>query len=344
MGMAEATAVLVMAYGTPRSLDEVEPYYTDIRRGRPPPPELLDELVGRYRAIGGHSPLFEITEAQRQGLESRLGGIPTWLGQKHAAPSIPDAVASMAAAGIEDAVGIVLAPHYSSMSIGDYEARARTAADAAGGRPIVEVIRSWHLEPGYIGWLAERVHEAVASLPAEARTRATVIFTAHSLPARILSQGDPYPEQLVQTAEAVARKAHLDRWSGSDRAGWSGSDRAGWSGSDRDRWSGSDRATWMIGWQSAGRTADPWIGPDVLEVMDAAHSSGATGIVTCPCGFVADHLEILYDVDIECRARAEKLGIPFARTRAPNDDPVFLDVLATVVRRALGEGGAEPER
>ena len=325
--MAEATAVLVMAYGTPRSLDEVEPYYTDIRRGRPPPPELLDELVGRYRAIGGHSPLFEITEAQRQGLESRLGGIPTWLGQKHAAPSIPDAVASMAAAGIEDAVGIVLAPHYSSMSIGDYAARARTAAEETGGRPIVEVIRSWHLEPGYIGWLAERVHEAVAFLPAEARTRTTVIFTAHSLPARILSQGDPYPELLAQTAEAVARKARLDRWSG-DRAGGSG----------------SDRATWTIGWQSAGRTADPWIGPDVLEVMDDAHSSGATGIVICPCGFVADHLEILYDVDIECSARAEKLGVPFARTRAPNDDPVFLDVLATVVRRALGEDGAEPER
>ncbi|CAN5225994.1 ferrochelatase [soil metagenome] len=316
--MAEATAVLVMAYGTPRSLDEVEPYYTDIRRGRPPPPELLDELVGRYRAIGGHSPLFEITEAQRQGLESRLGGIPTWLGQKHAAPSIPDAVASMAAAGIEDAVGIVLAPHYSSMSIGDYAARTRAAAEAAGGRPIIEVIRSWHLEPGYVRWLAERVHEAIASLPGEARTRAIVIFTAHSLPARILSQGDPYPEQLVQTAEAVAREAGLD--------------------------SGGDRVTWTIGWQSAGRTADPWIGPDVLEVMDDAHSSGATGIVICPCGFVADHLEILYDVDIECSARAEKLGVPFARTRAPNDDPVFLDVLATVVRRALGEGGAEPER
>jgi len=316
--MAEATAVLVMAYGTPRSLDEVEPYYTDIRRGRPPPPELLDELVGRYRAIGGHSPLFEITEAQRQGLESRLGGIPTWLGQKHAAPSIPDAVASMAAAGIEDAVGIVLAPHYSSMSIGDYAARTRAAAEAAGGRPIVEVIRSWHLEPGYVRWLAERVHEAIASLPGEARTRAIVIFTAHSLPARILSQGDPYPEQLAQTAEAVAREAGLD--------------------------SGSDRVTWTIGWQSAGRTADPWIGPDVLDVIGDAHSGGATGIVICPCGFVADHLEILYDVDIECKARAEKLGVPFARTRAPNDDPVFLDVLATVLRRALGEGGAEPER
>jgi len=318
MGVAEPTGVLVMAYGTPRSLDEVEPYYTDIRRGRPPPPELLDDLVGRYRAIGGHSPLFEITEAQRKGLESRLGDIPTWLGQKHAAPFIPDAVASMAAAGIEYAVAIVLAPHYSSMSIGDYSARARAAANATGGRPVVEVIRSWHLEPGYIGWLAGRVHAAIASLPGQARTRTTVIFTAHSLPARILGEGDPYPEQLRQTAEAVAREAGLD--------------------------SGSDRATWMIGWQSAGRTADPWIGPDVLDVIDDAHSGGATGIVICPCGFVADHLEILYDVDIECKARADRLGVPFARTPAPNDDPAFLDVLAAVVRRALGERAAEPER
>ncbi len=327
--MAETTAVLVMAYGTPRSLDEVEPYYTDIRRGRPPPPELLEELVGRYRAIGGHSPLFEITEAQRKGLEGRLENIPTWLGQKHAAPFIPDAVEAMAAAGIDRAVGLVLAPHYSSMSIGDYAARARAATEAAGGRPVVEVIPSWHLEPGYIGWLGGRVREAIASLPEEARPQTTVIFTAHSLPARILERNDPYPVQLVQTAEAVAERAGLRR------------SREGRSGSDREGRSGSDRASWTTGWQSAGRTADPWIRPDVADVMDDAACSGATGIVICPCGFVADHLEVLYDVDIECRARAEKLGIPFARTRAPNDDPGFLDVLASVVRRALGGAGPE---
>ncbi|MDQ3753081.1 MAG: ferrochelatase [Actinomycetota bacterium] len=321
--MAEATAVLVMAYGTPRTLDEVEPYYTDIRRGRPPPPELLEELVSRYRAIGGHSPLYEITEAQRRGLESRLGGIPTWLGQKHAAPFIPDAMASMAAAGIEMAVGLVLAPHYSSMSIGDYAARARAAGEAAGDGPVVQVIPSWHLEPGYIGWLAGRVREALASLPGPARLGATVIFTAHSLPARILEQGDPYPEQLAQTAEAVARELDLDEGSGGRR----------------DRGGGGGRVTWTTGWQSAGRTAGPWIGPDVLDVMEDAVAGGASGIVICPCGFVADHLEVLYDIDIECSARARELGISLTRTRAPNDDPAFLDVLASVVRRALaGEG------
>lgn len=315
--MAKATAVLVMAYGTPRNLDEVETYYTDIRRGRPPPPDLLEELVSRYRAIGGHSPLFEVTESQRKGLENRLDGIPTWLGQKHAAPFISDAVASMAAAGIEKAVGLVLAPHYSSMSIGDYQARARAASEGAGGRPVVEVIRSWHLEPGYLGWLAGRVQETIASLPEEARRRATVIFTAHSLPTRILELNDPYPGQLVETAEAVARQTGL-KASG-----------------------GGGPPSWTTGWQSAGRTADPWIGPDVLHVMDNAAASGATGVVICPCGFVADHLEVLYDVDIECRARAAKLGIPFARTRSPNDDPAFLDALAAVVRRALG-GQGEP--
>ena len=304
-----------MAYGTPRTLDEVEPYYTDIRRGRPPPRELLEELVGRYRAIGGHSPLYEITEAQRKGLESRLAGIPTWLGQKHAAPFIPDALASMAAAGIEKVIGLVLAPHYSSMSIGDYAARARAAAEVAGGGPVVQVIPSWHLEPGYVGWLAGRVREALASLPGPARLGATVVFTAHSLPGKILEQDDPYPEQLAQTAEAVARDLDLG---GEARSG---------------------RVTWTTGWQSAGRTADPWIGPDVLDVMGDAAAGGATGIVICPCGFVADHLEILYDVDIECSRRAGELGIPFARTRAPNDDPAFLDVLATVVRRALAGQG-----
>lgn len=319
-----------MAYGTPRSLDEVEPYYTDIRRGRPPPPELLDDLLARYRAIGGHSPLYEITEAQRRGLESRLGGIPTWLGQKHAAPSIPDAVASMAAAGIDKAIGLVLAPHYSSMSIGDYEARARAAAEAAGGRPAVEVIRSWHLEPGYIRWLAGRVRDALASLPEEARVNPLVVFTAHSLPARILASDDPYPEQLGETAAAVAGLTGLEPWSGSDRETWSGSDREDLGGGEGGRWT--------TGWQSAGRTADPWIGPDVLDVMDEAGAGGASGVVICPCGFVADHLEVLYDVDIECGDRAASLGIPFARTRSPNDDPDFLDVLATVVRRALAAG------
>lgn len=294
--------VIVMAYGTPRGLEDVERYYTDIRHGRPPPPELLQELVARYEAIG-HSPLYEITEAQRLGLEERLDGTETYLGQKHSPPFIPDAVAAMAEDGVERAVGLVLAPHYSKMSVGDYRRRVLLARDEAGWDARVDVVESWHLEPGYVAFLAERVRAAVTELSPEARSRHVVVFTAHSLPERILQAGDPYPQQLRQTADAVAAAAGVPAY--------------------------------VTGWQSAGRTADPWIGPDVLEVLERLAAGGARGVVVCPCGFVSDHLEVLYDVDVECAQKAAQLGIELVRTRSPNDDPRFLDVLATVVRRAL---------
>jgi ferrochelatase len=294
--------VIVMAYGTPRGPRDVERYYTDIRHGRPPPAHLLEDLAARYEAIG-HSPLYEITEAQRRGLEQRLDGTKTYLGQKHSPPSIPDAVAAMAADGVERAVGLVLAPHYSKMSVGDYRRRVLLARDEAGWDARVDVIDSWHLEPGYVSLLAERVREAVDSLSPAARSRHVVVFTAHSLPERILQAGDPYPEQLRETAGAVAAAA--------------------------------DVSEHLVAWQSAGRTADPWIGPDVLDVLEQLAADGAGGVVVCPCGFVSDHLEVLYDVDVECARKAAQLGIELVRTRSPNDDPVFLDVLATVVRRAL---------
>jgi protoporphyrin/coproporphyrin ferrochelatase len=303
---APETAVLVMAYGTPTGLGDVERYLRDIRRGVPTPPDLLEELTGRYRAIGGRSPLFEITEAQRRGIERRLEGVPTYLGQKHAAPTIPDALAAMAGDAIRRAVGIVLAPHFSTMSIGDYTRRAEQAARDAGWGGQLDVVQSWHLEPGFIEWLAERVHEAIRALPEQVRDTAVVIFTAHSLPARILDRGDPYPEQLEETAAAVAETAGLQRV--------------------------------VTGWQSAGRTPEAWIGPDVLDVVRDLAAAGVGGVVVCACGFVADHLEVLYDIDIECKGLAEKLGIPFSRTRSPNDDPDFLDTLTGVVARALGRG------
>jgi protoporphyrin/coproporphyrin ferrochelatase len=296
-------AVLVMAYGTPRDLDDIEPYYTDIRRGKPPPRELLDELIDRYRAIGGHSPLYEITSAQQQGLEARLDGVKTYLGQKHQTPFIADGVRAAVADGAGAIIGLVLAPHYSAMSIGDYARRAEAAAEEIGFTGQVEVIRSWHLEPAYVSWLSARVKEALASLPDEARSSAAVIFSAHSLPRRILASGDPYPDQLEETAAAVAAAAGLTRWT--------------------------------IGWQSAGRTAEPWIGPDLLEVIGELSATGTKGAVVCPCGFVADHLEVLYDVDIEARNLAEGVGMTLVRTRSPNDDPAFLDMLAGVVQRFL---------
>ena len=298
----EQRGILVMAYGTPRSLDEVEEYYTDIRHGRPPTPELLEELTDRYRAIGGHSPLYEITQAQARGIQERTG-IKTYLGQKHAAPFIPDAVTEMNKDGVERAVGLVLAPHFSTMSIGDYERRTRRAAEEAGWTGTLEMVQSWHLAPGYVDFLIEKVRKALGSIPSDARSETKVLFTAHSLPEKILQAGDPYPDQLRETADVVAQRAEL--------------------------------ADYDIAWQSAGRTKDPWIGPDVLDVMKTLHSEGWRGVVVCPCGFVADHLEVLYDVDIECKDLAAELGLEFARTDAPNDDPKFLDTLAEVVNASF---------
>ena len=308
--MSERCAVLVMAYGTPNSLEEVEPYYTDIRRGRPPPPHLLEELIERYRAIGGRSPLKEITEAQARGLENRLS-VPCYLGFKHAAPFIADAVEALARDRVERAVGIVMAPHHSALSVGDYARRAELAACERHWAGTLEVIPSWHLSPGYVVWLAERVREAMASLPTGEQD-APVIFSAHSLPARILEEGDPYPDQLAATAEAVARAAEVQRW--------------------------------RVGWQSAGRTDEPWLGPDVTEIVQELAGQGERSVVVCPCGFVADHLEVLYDIDIEAAGLARSVGMTLVRTASPNTDPAFLDALADVVQAALGAGAGAARR
>lgn len=294
--------VLVMAYGTPAGIDDVERYYTDIRHGRPPSPGLLKELTDRYRAIGGRSPLLEITRAQARGLEERLDGARVYLGQKHSPPFIPDAIAAMAADGVSRAVGLVLAPHYSALSVGDYARRATVAAGESGWEGRLRMVESWHLEPGYIALIADRTREAIASLPHDAGDP-LVVFSAHSLPERILQNDDPYPEQLRATGEQVAAAAGLSEW--------------------------------RIGWQSAGRTSDRWLGPDILEIVSEEAEAGRRAIVVCPCGFVADHLEVLYDLDIEAAAAAAARGIAFTRTASPNDDPRFLDTLATVVRSAF---------
>lgn len=298
-------AVLVMAYGTPRDLDDVERYYTDIRRGRPPPPELLEELSDRYRRIGGRSPLLEITHAQVRGLEERLDGVNAYLGQKHSPPFIADAVAEMARDDVTGAAGLVLAPHFSTMSVGDYERRARAAATSASWSGELTMIESWHLEPGYVSLLADRVRAEIEVLPPQLQQEALVIFSAHSLPEKILQNDDPYAEQLRETAAAVAATASLQRW--------------------------------RTGWQSAGRTSEEWLGPDILEIVEKEAADGTKAIVVCPCGFVADHLEVLFDLDIEARAAAAARGVELRRTRSPNSDPEFLDVLASIVRPALAQ-------
>ncbi len=301
MTAAARLGLVVMAYGTPRRPEDVEAYYTDIRRGRPPTPELLAELQGRYDAIGGISPLAERTESQRVALAEALevrapGRFEVVLGQKHAAPFIEDAVARLGEAGIDKAVGLVLAPHYSAFSVGQYQERAAVA----GGRHGVELVAidSWHLEPAYLDFLAAALTEARATLPADHK----VLFTAHSLPERVLA-GDPYPDQLRASAAAVAERVGLLPW-----------------------------PDWAIAWQSAGRTPEPWRGPDILAVIrDLGDTGRSEGVAVCAQGFVSDHLEVLYDLDIEARRVAEEHGLAFARTRSLHADPAVMAALADLV-------------
>jgi ferrochelatase len=309
MSNAQRTAVVVMAYGTPRTKEEILPYYTDIRRGRPPTDEALQDLINRYEAIGGLSPLKKLTEDQRDALQRELdaikpGHFQVFLGLKHATPFVEEAVAEIVQQGFTRIVGLVLAPHFSSYSIGQYMGRVREAAAPHG----IEVtgVESWARNDEFIDFLATDMKKKLASLP----ERTKVLFTAHSLPQRIIDGGDPYPDELRATAELVAERAGLTRWS-----------------------------QWSIAWQSAGRTPEPWIGPDILEVIDSIGTIRTSeepidGVLVSACGFVADHLEVLYDLDIEAAHRAETHGLAFARTACVNDDAKVMASLARMVANA----------
>lgn len=300
---AQRTAVLLMAYGTPRTKEEILPYYTDIRRGRPPTDEQLNDLTSRYDAIGGLSPLKQLTEAQQAALQSALdrrapGEYTVFLGLKHATPFIEEAVEHIAVEGFSSIVALVLAPHYSSFSIGQYVDRATRAAEPHG--ITVRAVTSWATEPAFVSFLADDMKRKLAAMP----ERTKVLFTAHSLPQRIIDAGDPYPDELRSTAEAVAEKVGLARWS-----------------------------QWSIAWQSAGRTPEPWIGPDILAVIDEVAATRSTdepvdGVLVCACGFVADHLEVLFDLDIEAAQHAYARGLAFARTACVNDNEQVIAALA----------------
>jgi ferrochelatase len=298
-----------MAYGTPRTPDEIEPYYTDIRRGRPPTPEALADLVARYAAIGGVSPLAQLTEAQATALQSALdaaepGRFEVSLGLKHADPKVEETARRVADDGVSSVVGLVLAPHYSSYSIGQYLDRTRQGVAESGADIPVAGIDSWAVEPAFVEFLADDLAQRVATMREHTGGRVRVLFTAHSLPQRIIDAGDPYPDELRSTAEAVAARVGLVE--------------------------GDD---WQIAWQSAGRTPEPWIGPDILEVIDSLGSDGdIAGVIVSACGFVADHLEVLYDLDIEAAGRAESLGLAFDRTACVNDHPAIMAALAERVR------------
>jgi protoporphyrin/coproporphyrin ferrochelatase len=285
------TAVVLMAYGSPERLADVPAYYADIRGGRPVAPEHLEDLVARYRRLGIEetNPLNAITEATRASLERELG-LPVFTGMRHWTPRIADAVESALAAGATTLVGLVLAPHYSRLSIAGYR---RQLEDAVAGRAEVHFVESWHDDPGFVALLSDRIRG----------TSAHVVFTAHSLPARILAEGDPYRDQLLETSRLVARAAGVDDWS--------------------------------FSFQSESPTGEPWLGPDILDHLADLRGSGVERVLVCPVGFVSDHLEIRWDIDTEAQERARELGLRLDRIEMPNDDPRFVRALAEIVRGAL---------
>lgn len=298
-------AVLLMAYGGPDTLDQVEAYYTDIRRGSPPPPRLLAELTDRYRAIGGGSPLSRIVGEQRAALEAELAGrgtpMPVHAAMRHIEPRIGEVVREMARAGAGRIAAIPMAPQKSSNAAGY---RRAVEAGLAGLEPAPEVafVESWHDAPRLIEALAETTRELLARFDDPAAV--TLMFTAHSLPARVVAEGDPYPDQLARTAalvaEAVGRPDHT------------------------------------FAYQSAGRTDEPWLGPEILAEIRRLAAAGVTEIAVRPVGFVADHLEVLYDLDIEAQAVAREAGVRLERAHSLNTDPTFIAGLADVALAALG--------
>lgn len=298
------TAVLAMAYGSPRTLDEVRDYFTDIRGGRPPSDEAAHELTERYRRIGGPSGLNEITQAQAQGLASELelrapGRYEVHVGMKHWHPYIAEAVGAIAASGIEKIIGLVLAPHYSSKSIGEYRQRVEDAIGDTGLE--LEMVESWYDTPSFVNFVASNIRETLQGWdPDDGATR--VFFTAHSIPERIIASGDPYAEQLAHSAKLFAEAAGI--------------------------------GDFQTGWQSASNTPEPWIGPDILDILEDFAGSGGRRAVIAPVGFVCDHLEVLFDVDVECVEKAAELGIELRRIASPNAHPSFVAALADVVQAA----------
>ena len=308
--------VLVMAYGGPESLEEIPGYLADIRAGRPTPLEVLDEITANYRAIGGRSPLLEVTWRQVNALAADLGaGFRCYLGMRHWSPWIEEVVGEMVEDGIERAVGLVLAPQFSALSVARYQQKVADGLELYRGRIDFEHVGSYHDASGLIEAFAARVADGLTRWPQTERDRVHVVFSAHSLPRRVLDAGDPYEEQCLETARLVAERA----------------------GVAPERWS------WA--YQSAGRMPEPWAGPDLGEHLAALAAAGVRDVVSVPVGFVSDHVEILFDIDVRARGIANRLGIRLARPPALNDDPVFVSALAELVReRASRWLGTSPAR
>ncbi|MGM0876240.1 MAG: ferrochelatase [Bacillota bacterium] len=301
--------LLVMAYGTPYKEEDIERYYTHIRHGRKPAPEMLQDLKDRYEAIGGISPLAKITLEQGEKLEQYLNQIQDeieftmYLGLKHIEPFVEDAVQKMQEDGITEAVSLVLAPHFSTFSVKSYNGRAKEEADKQG--ITITSVESWYTEPKFIAYWADRVKETYEGMTPDERNSAVLVVSAHSLPEKIIANGDPYPNQLQETADLITGAAGVKDY--------------------------------VIGWQSAGNTPEPWLGPDVQDLTRDLFNEGHKTFVYIPVGFVAEHLEVLYDNDYECKVVTDELGASYYRPEMPNAKPEFIDCLATVVLKQLKE-------
>ncbi|MFC4559172.1 ferrochelatase [Virgibacillus kekensis] len=300
--------LLVMAYGTPYKEEDIEPYYTHIRHGRKPSEEALQDLKDRYKAIGGISPLAKITQEQAKALEVNLNAtqdeieFSVYIGLKHITPFIEDAVAQMAEDGIKEAVSLVLAPHYSTFSVKSYNSRAQEEAEKHGIS--IESVESWYNEPGFIKYWADQIADVYNDMSTDEREKAVLIVSAHSLPEKILQNEDPYPDQLKETAQLISEATGITNYE--------------------------------IGWQSEGNTPDPWLGPDVQDLTrDLYKQKGYRSFVYAPVGFIADHLEVLYDNDYECKVVCDELGASYHRPEMPNVHPQFINTLADVVLRKV---------
>jgi ferrochelatase len=312
--------LLIMAYGGPDTLDDVRPYLLDVRNYRPTPDHIVDEITDRYRQIGGRSPILELTRAEAAGIEQALNeqspdgeSWKVWVGMRHWHPFIQETLAEMEAAGVTEAVGLVMAPHYSQMSIGAYFKRATEAGSAIR----IQEIHSWNLLPGYLDALEDRIRTALSRFPEEIRSQVPVIFTAHSLPERIRTWDDPYERELQATYDALRERLP------------------------------EQPTEWAF--QSAAMTPDPWLGPDASVVIDRLHGQGVANVLICPIGFVCEHVEILFDIDVEFSQQAKGLGMRLERIEMLNDHPMLLSGLATMIREQAASGelvgsGAAQER
>ena len=302
--------LLVMAYGTPYKEEDIEPYYTHIRRGRKPAPEQLEDLKNRYEAIGGISPLAHITDGQAQALCDALNQsqdeieFKLYIGLKHITPFIEDAVEQMDKDGIKEAVTVVLAPHYSTFSVKSYNTRAKEEADKYGIS--VTSVESWYKQPKFLKYWEEKIRETFDSMSDAERDKSVLVVSAHSLPQKIREAGDPYPDQLEETAKLLAEAADVKEYA--------------------------------VGWQSEGQTGEPWLGPDVQDLTrELNEKKGYTSFVYTPVGFVSDHLEVLFDNDYECKVVCDEIGAAYHRPAMPNTDPLFIGAVADAVMEKVNE-------